>query len=365
MIDKARNADILQVARAAGLQVKKHGRGRFICCCPFHGEKTPSFHLHTYEYGRAKFQNRGHCYGCGWDGDVIAFYEKLNGLTFTQAVAALGGNGITVYKQFVRQPQAAIEKPQTPAGKYSELYKAFLAWARASAPTNQKREVFNYLAGRGLTNEVIKAARLAAVPDDGKAWQWLKKQPEAQAAGLLTDKGGYVFNGNPLLFPAYNLEGRLMGLQARRIDGRKAGKYKKLKGVESYPYGGHYLQTYPGRVFVLEGPMDAIAAAEIEEAAAISLGGTAVPEAALGLLAGRVVVLTLDNDEAGKREYNKLENKLKGAGLTVLKGKLPGSLKDAGQGLLTTPGGKLAMMQAKNPALRLLTKTFNCKLIQQ
>jgi hypothetical protein len=73
-----------EVCRASGFELRRNGSsGKYICICPFHNEKTPSFTI--YPNGRA------HCFGCGWQGDVIDFEVALRGGTVREAVARLGG----------------------------------------------------------------------------------------------------------------------------------------------------------------------------------------------------------------------------------------------------------------------------------
>ena len=73
-------ASLLDVARER-IQLTKRG-GNYVCCCPFHNEKTPSFTIYPQS-------NSFYCYGCGEGGDVITFIRKLDGLTYPEAVQQL------------------------------------------------------------------------------------------------------------------------------------------------------------------------------------------------------------------------------------------------------------------------------------
>lgn len=80
-----RSADLVAVVSPLlDGEVKRSGAGRWVGLCPFHEERTPSFTLYPEE-------GRCHCYGCGWDGDVIAFVRERKGLDFAGAVKHLGG----------------------------------------------------------------------------------------------------------------------------------------------------------------------------------------------------------------------------------------------------------------------------------
>ena len=73
--------DIADVISSYGVNVRAAGSGK-VACCPFHNEKTPSFHINS---GRGFY----HCFGCGESGDVIKFVQKMDGLTFVEAVKKL------------------------------------------------------------------------------------------------------------------------------------------------------------------------------------------------------------------------------------------------------------------------------------
>lgn len=75
------NTDIVQVIRAYGIELKRAGR-EYIGLCPFHGEKTPSFHVNAH---KGVF----HCFGCGEGGDTAAFIMKYTGCNFKTAVSVL------------------------------------------------------------------------------------------------------------------------------------------------------------------------------------------------------------------------------------------------------------------------------------
>ena len=81
LIDRAKQADIIEVAEALGLEVRRQGRN-FVCRCPFHDEKTPSFTVYPD-------QGRYHCYGCGAHGDTLDLYQEIRGVAFKTAVREL------------------------------------------------------------------------------------------------------------------------------------------------------------------------------------------------------------------------------------------------------------------------------------
>jgi len=91
--------DALRVAEwCAVAGIRKVGAGLFAAPCPFHAEKSPSFNIG----GKKGFEHRFHCYGCGWDGDIFAFWQQLKGCDFKQALTDMArmagvamGSGVT------------------------------------------------------------------------------------------------------------------------------------------------------------------------------------------------------------------------------------------------------------------------------
>lgn len=356
-IQEAKRADIIAVVRAAGYKIQKAGNGRFLILCPFHSESTPSCHLHT----EGRFSGRFHCFGCDADGDVIDLYAQLHRVSKAEAIKSLSG-GVEVPKLQPIQ-QAQKERNDVPAGKYGALYAAFLEWCKGYGETDQKAAVLHYLRKRGFWNEAIRGGCIAAVPDDRAAMAWLQsRKEEAVPAGLLSSSGRFSFTGSPLLLPCIAPGGQVMGITARSIGGN-GPKYRNLPGVERYAYGAHSLHRQ-GRVSIVEGPLDCVAALAVMESPCIALGGLNVPAPIPQLVTGRAVVLTLDNDKAGKENYGRIAAQLEGYGLTVLKGSYRGGIKDGGEYLLETDLGKLMIMQEMNPALEKLTQIFNLKITQ-
>jgi hypothetical protein len=79
--------DMQQVASMCGVVMKKAGAGLWVSCCPFHAEKSGSFNIG----GKKGFEHRAHCFGCGWSGDIFAFWQAVKGCDFKQALKDLAG----------------------------------------------------------------------------------------------------------------------------------------------------------------------------------------------------------------------------------------------------------------------------------
>jgi DNA primase len=151
-------ADIVHVV-GDYVKLKKAGAQNFSGLCPFHNEKTPSFSVHaTHQFF--------HCFGCGVSGDVFTFVQKIENVTFPEAVKAVAQKlGIALPKLSYSSPGEAQEaKLRTVLLEVHERAVAFFQECLRRPEGARARE---YLAGRGLTQDVIKAFRIGYAPDSG------------------------------------------------------------------------------------------------------------------------------------------------------------------------------------------------------
>jgi DNA primase len=151
-------ADIVRVV-GDYVRLKKAGAQNYSGLCPFHDEKTPSFSVHTT---RQFF----YCFGCGVKGDVFAFVQKIENVTFMEAVRSVAQKfGIALPKLSYSSPTEAQEaKLRTVLLEVHERGVAFFQECLRRPEGARARE---YLAGRGLTQDVIKAFRIGYAPDSG------------------------------------------------------------------------------------------------------------------------------------------------------------------------------------------------------
>jgi DNA primase len=151
-------ADIVRVV-GDYVKLRKAGAQNFAGLCPFHNEKTPSFSVHAT---RQFF----HCFGCGVSGDVFAFVQKIENVTFPEAVRAVAQKlGIALPKANFSSPAEARDaKLRTVLLEVHDRARAFFQDCLRRPEGARARE---YLAGRGLSEEVIKAFRIGYAPDSG------------------------------------------------------------------------------------------------------------------------------------------------------------------------------------------------------
>src|SRR5580698_1428153 len=143
-------ADIVRIV-GDYIKLKKAGAQNYSGLCPFHGEKTPSFSVHAT---RQFF----HCFGCSASGDVFSFVQKIENITFPEAVRAVAQKlGIALPKATYSSPTEAKEaKMRTVMLEVHERAVAFFQECLRRPEGAHARE---YLAGRGLNEEIIKTFR--------------------------------------------------------------------------------------------------------------------------------------------------------------------------------------------------------------
>src|SRR5579872_6597193 len=151
-------ADIVRIV-GDYVKLKKAGAQNFSGLCPFHNEKTPSFSVHATR----QFY---HCFGCGVSGDVFSFVQKIENVTFPEAVRAVAQKlGIALPKFSYSSPAEADEaKLRTVLLEVHERAVAFFQECLRRPEGAHARE---YLVGRGLNDEMIKGFRIGFAPDSG------------------------------------------------------------------------------------------------------------------------------------------------------------------------------------------------------
>jgi DNA primase len=151
-------ADIVRII-GDYVKLKKSGAQNFSGLCPFHGEKTPSFSVHATR----QFY---HCFGCGLSGDVFSFVQKIENITFPEAVRLVAQKlGIALPKASYSSPAEAQEAKLR--GVLLEMHERARDFFQECLRRPEGANARDYLVGRGLTEEVIKTFRIGFAPDSG------------------------------------------------------------------------------------------------------------------------------------------------------------------------------------------------------
>jgi DNA primase len=151
-------ADIVRVI-GDYVKLKKAGAQNFSGLCPFHGEKTPSFSVHATR----QFY---HCFGCGLSGDVFSFIQKIENITFPESVRLVAQKlGIPLPKANFSTPGEAKEARLR--GQLLDIHERATSFFQDCLKRPEGARAREYLAGRGLDDEMIAHFRIGYAPDSG------------------------------------------------------------------------------------------------------------------------------------------------------------------------------------------------------
>src|SRR6202789_4502275 len=275
-------------------------------CCPFHGEKTPSFYVYDDHY---------HCFGCGVHGDAITFVMQSQGASFPEAVEQLATEaGMQVPKS---SPEAAEAEKQR-LDLASVLDAAAASYQRRLLLPEGK-EARDYLTNRGLTEDTIRRYGLGW-SGEGRGAIAADLGREGVTAEQLVDTGlmrrddetGRVFDlfFNRVMFPirdrrgrTISFGGRIMGDgQPKYVNGPETALFSKRRTLYGLDLAREAVRR-DGTLVVVEGYMDVIALGQAGFDAAVAPLGTALTEEQLTELwrLSPAPVLCFDGDGAGAR----------------------------------------------------------------
>ncbi len=151
-------ADIVRII-GDYIKLKKAGAQNYAGLCPFHGEKTASFSVHAT---RQFF----HCFGCGVSGDVFTFVQKIENITFPEAVRMVAQKlGSPLPKTAYSSPGEAQEARLR--GQLLDVHERAVAFFQECLRRPEGARAREYLAGRGLDQEMIARFRIGYAPDSG------------------------------------------------------------------------------------------------------------------------------------------------------------------------------------------------------
>ena len=292
--------------------LRRAGRG-YTALCPFHSEKTPSFHVDPA-------RQSWHCFGaCGTGGDIFSFVMRKDSLDFREAMAMLAERaGVSLHR-------ARDSREDAHRGRLFEVNEAAANFYAANLQSDAPGAVAAraYLDERKLASESIARFQLGYAPN---AWDGLLTnlresgftQKELLAAGIAIEgeRGAYDRFRHRLMFPIRDDRGRVAGFGGRLLPGEAVGtgggqqpKYINTSQSQVFDKGAilYALDAAKdairdaGRAIIVEGYMDAIAAHEHGFANVVASMGTALTEKQVTLLKRftRNLVLALDADAAG------------------------------------------------------------------
>ena len=282
-------------------------KGDFWACCPFHGEKSPSFHADD---------RRGHyhCFGCGVSGDHFRFLTEKAGMSFPEAVERLAGMaGVPMPARDEREEQReearrSLYDVMELAAKYFEAALAHNVGARARG----------YLFDRGVSPQSQTRFRVGFAPDSRNGLKEHLAQNGVSAQDMIDT--GLVVHGedipipydrfrNRVMFPISDFRGRIIAFGGRALSADVPAKYLNSPETELFKkrmtlYNGQDARTAArdGKpVIVVEGYVDVITTVAAGFEGAVAPLGTALTEEHLQLLwrMTESPILCFDGDSAG------------------------------------------------------------------
>lgn len=313
--------DRLTLSAVAGRKVvwdrrkTNQAKGDFWAPCPFHQEKTPSFHVDD----RNGFY---YCFGCQAKGDAITFVKETENVSFIEAVEILAREAGMQMPEQRHDPQAAERKDRRDRlAEVMEMAVQLYGLAFRSAAGQGARD---YAARRGLSAETLKRFEIGFAPDSrshqAQAFRDKGVLDEAVGAGLLIEPEGgaapYDRFRNRLMFPIRDPRGRCIAFGGRALSADAQAKYLNSPETELFHKGRVLFNHGPAReaagkagtVIVAEGYMDVVALAAAGFENAVAPLGTAITDEQLQLIwrIAEEPVIALDGDAAGVRAAERL-----------------------------------------------------------
>jgi DNA primase len=308
--------DIVQLI-AESVPLKKAGRG-YVGLCPFHLEKTPSFHVdperRTYK-----------CFGCSEGGDVFTWLEKREGLTPAEALNTLAERaGVELTRRAPEERK--FEDRLLQANDAAAFY-----FRQALRGTPRGKSVAEYLAKRGVTPESIDVWGIGYAPNERDSLLlYLKKkgfsEDEGVAAGLIfkNDRGLWDRFQDRLMVPIRDRRGRAIAFGGRAMRADQQGKYVNstqtpLFNKSATLYGLDKASAAirkDGTAVIVEGYFDTIASHQSGFTNVVASMGTALTEDQYRVLNDMKIeraIVAFDGDAAGQRSAESRGRELLGA----------------------------------------------------
>jgi DNA primase len=328
--DRVRDAVDMLALVGGRVDLTQRGRDSYFGCCPFHDERTPSFHVRPDE-------KHYHCFGCSESGDPFDFVMQTEGLDFKGALESLADRFGVKLETEEESPEAAAIRARRER-LYGLLARVTTYYERYFWESSEAREAREYMLGRGLTQETLRQFRVGYSPDSWDRMVTSSRQAgytneELLEAGLAQRKRSDAnalldrFRGR-IMFPTSDARGRVIGFGARIMaPGDREAKYVNTAEGEIYHkravlYGINLARPQAakaGRMVLAEGYTDVMALHQAGISNAVGIMGTSLTNEQVGELVRSVgvVELCLDADNAGREAMVRAARLCSEAGLEL------------------------------------------------
>lgn len=327
------SVNLAEFVTSSKYDVRNVGGEDFIGCCPFHKESSPSFRVNKHRY---------HCFGCGAHGDIFTWLQKIEGLSFTQAVRRVGGDMSLVSNALVREKKEEIQSSTYDAGKALRVMEIngfaqdyFLDAARLILPYD--KVALDFFRSK-MTPEQSERFYLGYAPNGSegfiKSMTAMFTNDELEAAGLIgrrTDGSLYARLRDRITIPLFSTSGHILGFAGRIIN--RPGNEELPKYVnppttsafskKRYLYGLSWGSS-EDVIFLVEGYFDTMALIMCGRNAFCIMGTSLTKEQANQIEAlGKTTIILMDGDEAGYKATIEIAMELNGRGVKSLAVFLP------------------------------------------
>ncbi|MGI8716037.1 MAG: DNA primase [Solirubrobacteraceae bacterium] len=298
---------------SARTELRRVGVNSYFGLCPFHDERTGSFHVRPDD-------KHYHCFGCQSSGDPFTFVMETEGLDFKAAMESLAERFGVQMETEDEDPQAAARR-QRRERLHSLMSRTAAYYSRYLWEAREAGDAREYLLGRGLTEEILREFRVGYAPS---AWDRILlgsrkagfTEEELLAAGLVQrsqTRPGSIHDHfrARIMFPAADARGRVRGFGARRLtEDLNGAKYVNTSDGELYHkrevlFGIDLARAHAakaGRMLLVEGYTDVLALHQAGIRNTVGIMGTSLTEEQIAELERvvRVLELCLDSDRAGQ-----------------------------------------------------------------
>lgn len=295
------------------VRLKSNGRD-FTGLCPFHKEKSPSFHVN-------RDKQVFHCFGCGAGGGLMQFVMRIEGLDFVEALKLLADRaGIALPEDGdIKQNDVKYRLKQ----RILEINKLSARFFYDTLTKSEEGKVgLDYLFRRKISPKTITAFGLGYSPEKYDALLgYLRSKgysdKELTEAGVVISSNGKIFDrfAGRIIFPIIDLRGNVIGFGGRilkdkvRSDGKKAAKYLNTSNTPAFDKGRNLFslnlakKSGDRRLILCEGYMDVISVYQAGIPNIVATLGTALTENQAKLLMKYCseICICYDSDEAGQK----------------------------------------------------------------
>ena len=299
------------------VELKRSG-ATYSCRCPFHSERTPSFHVYpdTQSY---------YCFGCGAGGDVVTFIRTIENLDYIEAVRFLA------QRSGMPMPEDSDDNSARKRQRIYEMNREAGKFFHRQLFSPEGKDGWEYITGRQLTEHTIRRFGIGyAVNDYHKLHYYMRNlgfsEDELIDASLLVRNNNRVYDKfvNRVMFPIFDTRGNIIAFGGRALAADAPAKY--LNSAETFVFQKrdnlfalNYAKNSKKDYFILcEGYMDVISMHQAGFDSAVATLGTAIT-ATQARLIGRMgkseVILSYDSDGPGQKAASKGINLLSEAGV--------------------------------------------------